>query len=135
MTHHHHHRETARGETVRARASLGIAQAAGYLEVLAQALRAGGVTVRSGGELVALRAGEQAELDLVAGEEGRYSVVRLELRWETPVPEARLEIVPGVEQPDASGAGSGAPAPQPPDEVAGKGRPRPPGNPGQGGPA
>lgn len=105
MTHHRSHRE--RGEarhTVRARTALGIAQAAGYVETLAHALRAGGVTVRSGGELVALRAGERVELELEAGEEGTHSVVRLTLRWDTPVPEERLEIVAGVEQAGASGA-------------------------------
>ncbi len=104
MTHHRNHRERgASGSTVRARASLEIAQAAGYVETLAQALRAGGVTVRSGGELVALRAAERVTLELEAGEEGTHSVARLELRWETPVPEERLDIVPGLEQPTASG--------------------------------
>jgi len=107
MAHHHSHRERgASGPAVRAHASLGIEQAAGYMETLAQALRAGGVTVRSGGELVALRAAERVALELEAGEEGTHSVVRLALRWETPVPEERLDIVPGVpgpEQPGASG--------------------------------
>jgi amphi-Trp domain-containing protein len=106
MTHHRRHRERgASRRTVRARTSLGIAQAADYVEVLAHALRAGGVTVRSGGELVALQAGERVELEVQAGEEGTHSVVRLTLRWETPMPEERLEIVPGVEQTGASGAG------------------------------
>jgi len=107
MTHHRSHRERgASRQTVRAHTALGIVQAAGYVEVLAQALRAGGVTVRSGGELVALRAGERVELELEAGEEGPHSVVRLTLRWETPVPEERLEIVPGVEQVSAPGVGA-----------------------------
>ncbi len=105
MAHHHSHRERgASGPLVRARASLGIEQAAGYVETLAQAVRAGGVTVRSGGELVALRAAERVTLELEAGEEGTHSVARLELRWETPVPEERLDIVPGLEQPAASGS-------------------------------
>jgi len=105
MAHHHSHRERgAAGSAVRARASLGIEQAAAYVETLAQALRAGGVTVRSGGELVALRAAERVALELEAGEEGTHSVVRLTLRWETPVPEERLDIVPGVGQPRASGS-------------------------------
>ena len=106
MAHHHSHRERGEsGQAVRARASLGIEQAAEYVGSLAQALRAGGVTIRSGAELVALRVGDRAELELMAGEEGRHSVVRLELRWETPAPEERLEILPGVEQPAESGAG------------------------------
>ena len=109
MAHHRSHRERSEsGRTVRARASMEIEQAAAYVESLARALRAGGVTVRSGSELVALRVGERAELELEAGEEGRHSVVRLELRWETPVPEERLEIVPGVEQPGESAPGSDA---------------------------
>ena len=110
MAHHHGHRERGEsGQAVRAHASLGIEQAAEYVGSLAQALRAGGVTIRSGAELVALRVGDRAELELTAGEEGRHSVVRLELRWETPVPEERLEILPGVVQPDESGADSEAP--------------------------
>ncbi len=107
MTHHRSHRERGASQpTVRARTVLGITQAAGYVEVLAQALRAGGVTVRSGGELVALRVGERVELELEAGEDGPHSVVRLTLRWDTPVPEERLEIVPGVEHAGASAAGA-----------------------------
>ena len=98
----HHGRRALResGHAVRARAVTGIEQAAAYLETLAQALRAGGVTVRKGGELVALRVGDRVELGLSAGEEGRHSAVRLEVRWETPVPEGRLEIVPGPGEPD-----------------------------------
>jgi len=84
------------GPMVRTHASLTIARAAGYVEALAHALRSGGVTVLGGGELVALRAGEWIEFALEAGEEGRHGVARLELRWETPVPEEQLEIVPGV---------------------------------------
>ncbi len=104
MTHHRSHRERgASGPAVHAHTVLGIEQAAGYVETLAQALRAGGVTVRSGGELVALRAAERIALELEAREERAHSVVRLELRWETPVPEERLDIVPGVGQPGASG--------------------------------
>ncbi|HWE63260.1 MAG TPA: amphi-Trp domain-containing protein [Chloroflexota bacterium] len=106
---HHHHRERAPRETVRARALMEMEQAAQYLEVLAQALRAGGVTIRSGGELVALRTGERAELELEAGAKGGRSVVRLELRWEIPVPEARLEIVPMAEPPLDEGSGRGSP--------------------------
>lgn len=105
MAHHHSHRERgASGQMVRARTTLGNAQAAGYVDVLAQALRAGGVTVRNGGGLVALRARERVAFELEAGDEGTHSVVRLTLRWETPVPEERLEIVPGVEPTGASRA-------------------------------
>ncbi len=105
MAHHHSHRERgASGPAVRAHASLGIEQAAGYMETLAQALRAGGVTVRSGGELVALRAAERVALELEVGEDGTHSVVRLDLRWETPVPEERLDIVPGIPGLEQSGA-------------------------------
>lgn len=115
MAHHHRsHRErgergerSEHGRTVRAHASLETEQAAAYLETLAQALRAGGVTVRSGVGLVALRGATRVELELEAGEEGRQSVVRLALRWETPTPEERLEIVPGVEQPAGASAESG----------------------------
>lgn len=128
MVHQSSHRERGTvGPTVRTHASLGVAQAAGYVEVLAQALRAGGVTVRSGGDLVALRAGERTELELEAGEEGRHSVVRLELRWETPVPEQRLEIVPGMGPPGAfeasveMGADRGPTTPPGAGTVAGRG--------------
>lgn len=95
----HHRSSRERGErrrTVRARASMETEQAASYMETLAQALRAGGVTIRSGAGLVALRTSDRIELELEAGEEGRHSAVRLVLRWETPVPEEHLDIVPGV---------------------------------------
>ena len=106
MAHHRSRRERGEhGRTVRARASLETEQAASYLESLAQALRAGGVTVRSGAGLVALRVGTRVELELEAGEEGRQGVVHLALRWETPTPEGRLEIVPGVVPPAEAGAG------------------------------
>lgn len=105
MGHHHGHRERGEhGRTVRARTSQETAQAASYLEALAQALRAGGVTIRSGAGLVALRTGDRVDLELEAGEEGRHSVVRLALRWETPVPEERLDITPGVSEPPSSAA-------------------------------
>ncbi|WP_216324226.1 amphi-Trp domain-containing protein [Deinococcus aestuarii] len=90
-------REEGGGRMVRARATLEVGEAATYLETLAQALHAGGVTIRRGQELAALRVGERAELRLEAGEEGDQSVLKLDLRWETPQPEERLEITPGVE--------------------------------------
>ncbi len=113
MGHHREHRERdEHGRTVRSRTSQETGQAASYMEMLAQALRAGGVTVRSGARLVALRTADRLDLELEAGEEGRYSVVRLLLRWETPTPEERLDITPGVpDQPAAAAADSATSAP------------------------
>ncbi|MGI8748391.1 MAG: amphi-Trp domain-containing protein, partial [Deinococcus sp.] len=101
MSHHRSHKERSEreGETgrlVRARATLEVGEAATHLETLAQALRAGGVTIRRGQELAALRVGERAELKLEAAEEGGESILKLELRWETPQPEEPLEITPGI---------------------------------------
>lgn len=97
---------------LRSRASIEIEQAAAYMETLAKALRAGGVTIRSAARSVVLRIGDRIELELEAGEEGRHSVVHLTLRWETPVPEERLDIVPGIaEQPAVPGADSGVDGP------------------------
>lgn len=108
MVHHRSHREHSEresGRTLRTRACLEIEQAATNLETLAQALRAGGVTIRSGTGLVALSMGNNIEMKLEAGEEGRHSVVHLELRWETPLPEERLEIVAGIEHARATRMG------------------------------
>jgi amphi-Trp domain-containing protein len=111
MGHHRSHREQRElhehgagsghrpVRTVRSRACLEVEQAAGYLESLAEALRAGGVTIRSGTSLAALSVGNSVELKLEAGEEARHSVVHLELRWETPVPDEHLEIVAGIDDP------------------------------------
>ena len=101
------------GQRLRARAALGIGQAADYVEVLARALRAGGITIRSGAQTVALRAAEEVELDLRAAEDGEHSTVRLELRWRTPVVAEELEIVPGVETPGTA-VETGGPAGAPP---------------------
>ena len=107
MGHRHGHRERGEhGRTIRARTSQEAEQVASHLETLAQGLRAGGVTIRSGAGLVALRVGDRVDLGLEAGEESRYSVVRLMLRWETPVPEERLDITPGVSSQAGSGASS-----------------------------
>ncbi len=58
MTHGHSHRERReQGRTIRARASMEVEQTAAHIETLANALRKGGVTIRSGMELVALRTG------------------------------------------------------------------------------
>jgi amphi-Trp domain-containing protein len=75
-----------------------VKQTADYIEALAQSLRAGGVTIRSGAELVALRLGDRIEFQLEAGKEGRQSVVQLSLRWETPASPERLDITPGVKE-------------------------------------
>ncbi len=99
-----HRERSEHGRSVRARASAEVEQAAAYVEALAQALRAGGVTIRSGAGLVALRMGDRIDLELEAGEEGRNSVVRLALQWETPVPEERLDITPGVLEQSAAAA-------------------------------
>ncbi|HWE63261.1 MAG TPA: amphi-Trp domain-containing protein [Chloroflexota bacterium] len=103
---HHHHRRGRVGEEtsipagekrgLRMRATLDRGQVADHLSALAQALRAGGVTLRSGGQTLMLHAAESVELEVHAGEEGDQSMVRLALRWQTPAPQADLEITPGV---------------------------------------
>lgn len=111
MGHYRSDRDRSTSEakrTLHARASLEIEQAAVYLETLAQALRAGGVTIRSGSELLALRVAERAELKLQAGEEGRHSVLRVELQWETPVPAEPLEILSGIVAPNKAAGLSGS---------------------------
>ncbi len=104
--HRHHHHESAgearsssshrEGAALQARASLEIGQVADQVAALAQALRTGGVSIRSGGRAVALRTAETAELEIRA-EEGQSSVVRLEIRWETPVPQEEIEIIGGTD--------------------------------------
>ena len=118
--HHHHHRRERAGEgafpaagerrALRMRATLDSGQVADHLAALAQALRAGGVTLRSGGEALVLHAAETVELEVQAGEEGDRSVVRLALRWQTPAPQADLEILPGVQvaAPEQAGATAAA---------------------------
>ena|SRR5690242_16024259 len=102
MGHHSGRVRSEHGRTVRARTLAEVEQTADYIEALAQSLRAGGVTIRSGSELVALRLGDQVEFQLEAGKEGRQSVIHLSLRWETPASKERLDITPGVkEQPDS----------------------------------
>lgn len=93
--------------TVRSHASLKPQPAASYLETLAEALRSGGVTIRSGVQLVTLRVGKTIELELEAGEEGPDSAVHVTLRWDTPVPEEQLDITSGVSTALASAAMSG----------------------------
>ena len=99
MGHHHTSRDpNKQGRTVRARTLTEVKQTADYIEALAQSFRAGGVTIRSGAELVALRLGDRIEFQLEAGKEGGQSVVHLSLRWETPVSQERLDITPGVKE-------------------------------------
>jgi len=110
MGHEHHHQRRDRateergaagveGRTLRMRTTLESGQVADHLTALAHALREGGGILRSGGQTVVLRAGETVDLEVHAGEEGMQSVVRLALRWRTPVPQADLEITPGVQAP------------------------------------
>jgi amphi-Trp domain-containing protein len=116
--HHHHHTRHDRakeemgsvggaGRTLRVRATLDSGRVADHLIALAHALREGGGTLRSGGQTVVLRAADTVDLEIQAGEEGAQSMVRLALRWRTPVPRADLEITPGMQ----------APAPRPPDQM------------------
>ena len=119
MSHRHRHREQDEpARTVRARASLDVSQAAAHIEALAKALRTGAVTIRSGAGVVALRTADRIDLELEAGEHGRDTVVQWALRWETPIPEEPLEIVPGSAQsaapetgPEARGGRSASSAP------------------------
>lgn len=105
---HHHHRRRDRadeamgeasseGRALCVRATLENDQVADHLLALARTLRAGGGTLRGGGQTVVLRVGEAVELEVRAGEEGARSVVRLALRWRTPIPQADLEITPGID--------------------------------------
>ena len=103
---HHHRRDRARegmgtadgdGRMLRMHATLDSNQVADHLLALAQALRVGGGTLRSGGQSVVLRTGETVNLEVQAGEEGVESVVRLALRWRTPVPQVDREITPGLQ--------------------------------------
>ena len=57
MAHHHHRERRELGRTVRARASMEVEKTAAHIEMLAKALRAGGVTIRSGAGVVALAYG------------------------------------------------------------------------------
>jgi amphi-Trp domain-containing protein len=98
MGHHHGRTRNEPGRTVRARTSAEVKQVADYIETLAQSLRQGGITIRSGTELVALRLGDRIEFQLEAGQEGRQSIIHLSLHWETPIPQEKLDITPGISQ-------------------------------------
>lgn len=107
------------GRLIRARTAQEVGEVAGYLETLAQALRAGGVTIRRGQEMASLRVGEQVQMKLEAGEEGGESVLKLELRWETPEAEEPLEITASGPAPEApTGGGTNKPAGRPPRQPA-----------------
>jgi len=107
--HHHHQRHdrakdemgetSGEGRALRVRATLESGRVADHLMALAHALREGGGTLRSGGQTVVLRAADTVDLEVQAGEEGAQSVVRLALRWRTPVPQADLSITPGMHAP------------------------------------
>ncbi len=110
MGHEHHHRRHdqakedlgeagVEGRALRVRATLESGRVADHLMALAHALREGGGTLHSGGQTVVLRAADTVDLEVQAGEEGAQSVVRLALRWRTPVPQADLEITPGMQAP------------------------------------
>ncbi len=104
--HQHHqrhdraHDERGGGEgerqALRVRTTVESGQAANHLMSLAQVVRAGGGTLRSGGQTVVVRVGETVDVEIQAGEEGGQSVVRMALRWRTLVPQADLEITPGL---------------------------------------
>lgn len=142
MGHEHHHRRDrgheemgqadSEGRVLRVHATLESSQVADHVLALAQALRAGGGTLRSGGQSVVLRAGETVDLEVQAGEEGAQSVVRLALRWRTPVPQADLEITPGLPTPAAQPAdpthahGTGLVLPGDPPSPPAAGPPTPP---------
>lgn len=70
---------------------------AGYLSALADALRTGGVTLRSGGRAVGLRLDGEVRLELrAAAGDGGTSHLALDLSWQAPQitpPAPRLEIL------------------------------------------
>jgi len=110
MGHEHHHQRHDRakeemgeaggeGRALRVRAVLDSGRVADHLMALAHALREGGGTLRSGSQTVVLRAADTVDMEVQAGEEGAQSVVRLALRWRTPVPQADLSITPGMHAP------------------------------------
>jgi len=118
MGHEHHHQRHDRakeemgeaggeGRALRVRAVLDSGRVADHLMALAHALREGGGTLRSGSQTVVLRAADTVDMEVQAGEEGAQSVVRLALRWRTPVPQADLSITPGMH----------VPAPQPAEQA------------------
>lgn len=118
---HHHHghadheqgREGHRpGPHVEARTTGTPQEVAGYLDELAGAIRAGGITVRYGERAVGLRLNGEVALDLrAAGGNGGTSRLDLSLSWQAPQPPAppapKLRISPLQAPEPGSGPGEG----------------------------
>lgn len=119
---HRHHHDHARHEHehgregrhpcphVEARTSGSPQEVAGYLDELAGAIRAGGITIHSGERAVGLRLNGEVALDLrAAAGDGGISRLELSLSWHAPQPPAppapKLRISP-LQAPEA-GEGSG----------------------------
>lgn len=110
--HHHHGREHGRegqrpGPHVEARTSGSPQEVAGYLDELADAIRAGGVTIRSGERAVGLRLNGEVALDLrAAAGDGGTSRLDLSVSWHAPQPPAppapKLRISP-LQAPEVGG--------------------------------
>lgn len=87
--HHHHHGHEQRrpGPHLEAHASGSPQEIAGYLDDLANAIRAGGITIRSGERAVGLRLNGSLALDLrAAAGDGGTSQLNLSLNWKAPQP-------------------------------------------------
>lgn len=118
--HHRHHQhghaghEQGRrpGPHVEAHTSGSPQEVAGYLDELADAIRAGGVTIRSGERAVGLRLNGEVALDLrAAGGDGGTSRLDFSLSWQAPHPSAppapKLRISPLQAPEPGSGPGEG----------------------------
>lgn len=94
--HHGGHGEHS-GPHLEARVTGSPADVAGYLSALADALRTGGVTIRSGERAVGLRLNGDVRLGLqAAAGDGGTSHLALDLAWQAPQiapPAPRLEIL------------------------------------------
>lgn len=113
--HHHDHgrHEHARegklpGPHVEARTSGSPQEIAGYLGELADAIRAGGITIRSGERAVGLRLNGEVALDLrAASGDGGTSRLDLSLSWQAPQPPAPPAPKLRISSLQASEAGGG----------------------------
>lgn len=109
---HDHQREWHRpGPHVEARTSGSPQEIAGYLDELADAIRGGGVTIRTGERAVGLRLNGQVALDLrAAAGDGGTSRLDLSMSWHAPQPPAppapKLRIST-LQAPESSGGPSG----------------------------
>lgn len=117
--HHHGHagHEQGRegrhpGPHVEARTNGSPQEIAGYLDELADAIRAGGITIRSGERAVGLRLNGEVALDLrAAGGNGGTSQLDLSLSWQAPHPPAppapklRISTLQAPEPASAPGEG------------------------------